>query len=160
MRVEHINPFIVALTEAFKAKLGITPHKKNIGIKNGYTATHDITAVIGLSGNAFGSFALSFPKEASLRIVAKMMGEEGVPDEALAEGIGQLAAGIAESAKTALESGGIKTYLSIPKVILGRSHYICRLKDVPCVEIEFESEFGNFTLEVSLKVPQEAGTPG
>ena len=155
MRIEHINPFIVAMTEVFEASVGVTPRKSNLGLKTGYTPTHDISAVIGLSGNAFGSVVLSFPKDAAHKVVARMLGDQNVTEDYMADGIGELANMIAGSAKAILASNGIKTFISIPRVVLGQSHYIYRPKEVPCVEIAFDTDLGGVTLEICLKVLQE-----
>jgi len=155
MRIEYINPFIVAMTEVFEAGVGITPRKSNLGLKTGYAPSFDVSAVIGLSGNAFGSVVLSFPKEAAYKVVSRLLGKGEVSDDNVADGIGELANMIAGAAKTILASQGIKTFISIPRVVMGQGHYINRPKEVPCVEIAFETELGNVTLEVALKVLQE-----
>ena len=156
MRVEYINPFIVGITQVFESSIGITPHRSSVGLKEDNTPSHDVSAIIGLSGNAFGSIVLSFPRETAQKVMAAMLGDEEVSNEFLADGVGELANMIAGVAKTILAEQGIKTFISIPRVILGLSHYIHRPKEVPCVEIEFETEMGNLVLEVALKVLQEA----
>jgi len=156
MRIEHINPFIVAMTEVFEASVGVTPRKSNIGLKTGHRPTHGVSAVIGLSGDAFGSVVLSFPKEAGQKAVAKMRGEQNVSDDFIADGIGELANRIADAAKTILAKSGIKTFISIPRVVMGQNHHIYRPKEVPCVEIVFDTELGSVTLEICLKVLPEA----
>ena len=155
MRIEHINPFIVAMTEVFEASVGITPRKSNLGLKTGYEPTNDVSAVIGLSGNAFGSVVLSFPREAAQKVVARMRGDENVSDDYVADGIGELANMIAGAAKAILASNGIKTFISIPRIVLGQSHCIYRPKEVPCVEIAFDTDLGAVTLEICLKVVLE-----
>jgi chemotaxis protein CheX len=88
-----------------------------------------------------------------------MLGEEDVSNEFLADGVGELANMIAGAAKSVLAEKGIKTYISIPRVILGSNHYIHRPKEVPCVKIDFTSELGDIVLEVALKVLQESSAP-
>jgi len=159
MRIEHINPFIVGMTEVFETKVGVTPRKSNLGLKKGYQPSHDVSAVIGLSGNAFGSVALSFPSEAARKIVLKMTGEEELSDDSLADGIGELAAMVAGAANALLDANGVKTFMSIPRVVLGQAHYIYRPKEVPCVEIAFDTDLGMVTLEICLKELQETPAP-
>jgi len=144
------------MTEVFEASLGVTPRKSNLGLKVGYTPSYDVSAVIGLSGNAFGSVVLSVPKETAHEVVSRLLGESNISDDCLADGIGELANMIAGAAKAILASNGIKTFISIPRVVMGHGHCIYRPKEVPCVEIAFETELGNVTLEVCLKVLQEA----
>jgi len=159
MRIEHINPFIVGMTEVFEAKVGVTPRKSNLGLKTGFQPSHDISAVIGLSGNAFGSVVLSFPREAAQKIVLKMTGKEELSDDSLADGIGELAMMVADAANAHLGVNGVKTFMSIPRVVLGQAHYIYRPRKVPCVEIAFDTDLGMVTLEICLKDSQEAPIP-
>ncbi|HUW32066.1 MAG TPA: chemotaxis protein CheX [Planctomycetota bacterium] len=159
MKIEHINPFIVGMTSVFEEKVGVKPRKSNLGLKTGYQPSHDVSAVIGLSGNAFGSVVLSFPREAAQKIVFKMLGTEEMSDDSLADGIGDLANMVAGSAKAILADSGVRTFISIPRVVLGQAHYIYRPREVPCVEIAFDTDLGAVTLEICLKVLQETPTP-
>ena len=155
MRIEYINPFIVAVTQVFESSVGITPHRSSVGIKQKNTPSHDVSAIIGLSGNAFGSVVLSFPRETAEQVMSKMLGDEDVSSEFIADGVGELANMIAGVAKTILAEDGVKTFISIPRVVLGLNHYIHRPKEVPCVAVYFSSEMGDIALEVALKVLQE-----
>jgi chemotaxis protein CheX len=159
MRVEYINPFIVAMIQVFESSVGVTPHRSSVGIKEQNTPSHDVSAIIGLSGNAFGSVVLSFPRETAERVMSKMLGDEDVSSEFIADGVGELANMIAGVAKTILAQEGITTFISIPRVILGLSHYIHRPKEVPCVAVDFSTEMGDVVLEVALKVLQETALP-
>jgi len=162
MKVEHINAFIIAVSEVFKTSIGIKPRKSNLNLKTGYAPSNDVSAVIGLSGSTYGSVVLSFPRETALKVVSKMSGGEdhsNTSDDSVADGICELANMIAEQAKSKLTEMNVKTYISIPRVILGSGHYISRPKEVPCVEIEFDSEAGPFTLGVAFKVLQDSFIP-
>lgn len=162
MKVEHINAFIIAVSEVFETTIGTKPHKSNLNVKTGYAPSNDVSAVIGLSGNTYGSVVLSFPRETALKVLSKMPdGEDsrGVSDDRVADAVCELANTIAERAKTKLTEMNIKTYISIARVVLGTGHYISRPKEVPCVEIEFDSEAGPFTLGVAFKVLQDSFIP-
>jgi len=155
MRVEHINPFIVALTQVFESTVGITPSRSNLGIKEGNVPTHDISAIIGLSGNAFGSVVLSFPQRTAQRVVSAMVGEDNPSRDHIADGVGELVNMVAGMAKGLLADSGLKTYIAIPRVIFGLGHFIHRPKGVTCVQVQFETDLGGLALEVALNIHKE-----
>jgi len=158
MRVEYINPFIVALTRVFESTVGITPRRSDLGIKEGNVSTHDVSAIIGLSGNAFGSVVLSFPQSTACKVVSAMVGENDPTKDHIADGVGELVNMVAGMAKGLLAGSGIKTFIAIPRVIFGLGHFIHRPKGVPCVMVRFETEMGNLVLEVALKVLQKTSS--
>jgi len=158
MQVDYINPFIVAIAQVFESSVGTTLRRSKVGIKESDTRSYDVSGIIGFSGSAFGSVALSFPKETAQKIVAAMLGDEDVTDEYIADGVGELANMVAGVAKTALAESGIRTFISIPRTVIGAGHYVHRPKDVPCVEIKFESDLGSVVLDLALKVVPEVST--
>jgi len=157
MDIAHINPFIVAMTQVLQEQASVTPRRSNLGLKQGNVPAHDVSGFVGISGSAYGSVILSFPRQTALRLVGKMCGEELSSNENVAEGVCELAKLVAARARDILAESGIKAFMSIPRAVIGNCHYIHMPKKVPCVEIEFESELGRFTLEVALKVLNGAG---
>jgi chemotaxis protein CheX len=150
MNVSYINPFISSTIDTFKTMLhaDIQPGKPRI--KEDTTPTFDISGVIGLSGDALGAIALSFPKVVALKIVSALLGTSiKVVGPELTDGIGELANIISGYAKQ-----GLKEYhlsISLPNVIVGKNHSISAPTGVPTVIVPFNSSFGEFVLEISLK---------
>jgi chemotaxis protein CheX len=150
MNVSYINPFISSTIDTFKTMLhaDISPGKPRI--KEGSAPTFDISGVIGLSGDAIGAIALSFPKLVSLKIVSALLGMPvKVVGPELTDGIGELANIISGYAKQGLKE--YKLSISLPNVIVGKGHTIAAPTGVPTVIVPFDSTFGEFVLEVSLK---------
>lgn len=87
-----------------------------------------------------------------------MLGGGDISNEYLADGVGELANMIAGVAKSILAENRIKTFISIPRTVMGLGHYIHRPKQVPCVEIKFESDMGDMVLDVALKVARQPAT--
>jgi len=157
MNIDHINPFIVGMTQALQQQVGVTPHRSNLGLKQGNVPAHDVSVFVGVSGSAYGSVVLSFPRQTAVGVVKRMNAEQDISADCLLESVCGLAEMAVEKARDLLAESGIKAFTSIPRVVMGSSHYIHTPREVPCVEIEFESELGPFTLEVALKVLNEAG---
>ena len=111
-------------------------------------ATHDVSGIIGFSGDFVGSMVLSFQMPAALGIVKAFAGVDCAPTSLeFTDAIGELANMIAGSAKT--HFGG--TSISIPTVVVGAGHLIARMHDIPCILIPCVTSHGNFAVEVNVK---------
>ena len=152
MQVDYINPFIVAVTQVFESSIGTTLRRSKIGIKESDTRSYDVSGIVGFSGSAFGSVALSFPKQTAKEVVTAMLGGDEANDDDIADGVGELANMVAGVAKTALAERGVKTFISIPRAVIGAGHYVHRPKNVQCVEIKFESDMGTVVLDLAIRV--------
>jgi chemotaxis protein CheX len=150
MNVTYINPFISATINTFHTMLNIDVKPDKPILKTSPFPTYDISGIIGLSGNAQGNIAISFPKIIALKIVSKMIGTDiKVVGPELADGIGELANIIAGNAKKDLTQ--FQLSISLPNVIIGKGHIIANPSGVPAMIVPFVSPLGNFAMEVSLK---------
>ncbi len=114
--------------------------------------TYDVSGIIGLSGNAQGTIALSFGKIVALRVVSGMLGMEiKIIGPELTDGIGELANIIAGYAKKDLTK--YRLSISLPNVIVGRNHIINSPTGAHTIIVPFTSPIGDFCMEVSLKTP-------
>jgi len=111
---------------------------------------YDVSGVIGLSGEAQGTIALSFDKIASLKIVSKMIGMElKVVGADLTDGIGEIANIVAGYAKQYLTE--FKVSISLPNVVIGKSHELAAPSGVATIVVPYSCELGRFAVEVALK---------
>jgi chemotaxis protein CheX len=150
MDVSYINPFISATITTFKTMMNIEVKPDKPSLKTSPFPTYDISGIIGLSGNAQGNIAISFPKIIALKIVSKMVGADiKVIGPELADGIGELANIIAGNAKKDLIEYQLS--ISLPNVIIGKAHTIANQSGVPAIIVPFVCPLGNFAMEVSLK---------
>ncbi|MBD3315779.1 MAG: chemotaxis protein CheX [Chitinivibrionales bacterium] len=150
MDVAYVNPFIVAIRDTFNTMMGTALGMGEPLIKSEPYPTHDISGVIGLSGEARGSVTLSFPREVALKVVSKLLGvpvEEEGPE--LTDGIGELANIVAGNAKKGLTQ--YQMSLSLPNVIVGKDHALSTPADAPTVMVPFQCDLGELSMEVTLK---------
>ena len=70
----------------------------------------------------------------------------------ISDALGELANMVAGVAKTTLAERGVKTFISIPRAVIGAGHYVHRPKNVQCVEIKFESDMGTVVLDLAIRV--------
>jgi chemotaxis protein CheX len=150
MDVSYVNPFISATVNVFKTMINteIMPGKPRL--KSIPHPTYDISGIIGLSGNAQGSIAISFPKILALKVVSKMLDSEiKVVGPELTDGIGELANIIAGNAKQGLAQYQLS--ISLPNVIIGKDHTIASQSGIPTIVVPFVSQLGEFAMEISLR---------
>ncbi|NLE02400.1 MAG: chemotaxis protein CheX [Fibrobacter sp.] len=154
MDVAYINPFILSTIETFKKMLNNDIKPGKVVLKNDSTHTYDVSGIIGLSGEAQGSICLSFPKPIALKVVSTFVGMEiKIVGPEVADAIGELANIIAGNAKQHLTQFNLS--ISLPKVIMGSGHKIASQRDVPTIVVPFNSNLGDFAMEVSLKTPEK-----
>ncbi len=149
MDVKLINPFINATinvleTMAFvKVTAGIPYGKKD------NTAVGDVTGVLGLTGVAHGTIAVTFEEKCILTVVSNMFGEEmGSLNEDIADAVGELTNMISGQARRELDEIGKVFKAAIPSVITGKNHTIRHYSDGPKIAIPFKTDGGEFTIEV------------
>lgn len=154
MKVEYINPFIESVFELFSTMLGCEAKRGEVGfVKNGI-GDQEFTALIGLSGPARGSVALSFPANTALAMSGRLLGIELTEmDETIPDALGELVNIVAGGAKAKLHEGNGKPIdLSLPNVIRGSDYAIDSPSDADWLDIPFQSELGTFNLRVTFEV--------
>ena len=144
----------------FKTMLGteLTLSKPVLTVDDVYA---DVSSVIGFSGDASGCVVLCFPMTTALKVASAFSGVEMTKDhEDFADALGELANIVAGQAKANLE--GFDISISLPNVIVGRSHTVLRSKQRPRLVIPCHSSLGRFTVEVAMVIEktQGAGRPG
>lgn len=150
LKVEHINPFIVATIETFKSMIKIDAKPGPISLTRIKSFQFDISGIIGLSGGAKGTVSLTFPKITALKIVSAFVGEKIVTmDAGVIDAIGELANIVAGAAKSGLTNYNIN--ISLPTVVTGENHDLSGSKDVTPIFVPFETVLGSFSLVVSFK---------
>ncbi|MDR3012877.1 MAG: chemotaxis protein CheX [Chitinispirillales bacterium] len=155
MDVSYVNPFIMSTIETLQKMLNVESHAGTLAIKNNALHTFDVTGVIGLSGEAAGSICLSFPQDVALRTVSALLGMEvtDMGDE-VTDGIGELVNIVAGNAKQYLTAQKYNLSISLPKVVIGRSHSVASMSGVPTFVVPILSKLGEFAMEISLKTPE------
>ena len=152
MDVRMINPFIestlhVLETMAFTKAKGGKPY-----LKKDKSARGDVSAVIGLTGDVKGTISVSFTENSILSIVSKMFGEEiREINEDIKDAVGEIANMISGQARQSLEKLDRNLKAAIPTVVMGKNHSINHITDEKIVAIPFNSDHGEFTIEVCFE---------
>ena len=157
-RENLIQDFIDSTTDALTTMSAVDVKTKSVEEINGQTNSMDVTAclditgILGFSGGRKGAILVTFPTEIALKVVGGMLGVELTEIDAdVRDGIGEVVNMIAGGAKTRLQSKGINFELSIPNTVIGRNHQIAAPATTTRTRIEFETDIGDFFMEVYIK---------
>ncbi|WP_168203967.1 chemotaxis protein CheX [Aliikangiella coralliicola] len=138
---------IIATMASIEANRGKSFYKKN-NVAHGV-----VSASIGMvSPNAKGSLALSFSKEAILKIISNMLQEEflEVNDE-VADCVGELTNMVAGGAKKIMSEEGFDFDMATPVVVCGPDHQIVHNIKGTVVTIPFEIDSREFYAEICFE---------
>ncbi len=152
MDVNYINPFLAGTLEVLKKMAHIDAVPGRPRVKQDEAAFGDVSGIIGITGDALGSLALSFSEACICRIVANMLGEQcgGVTQEII-DATGELTNMISGASRTQMEKMGMRVYAAIPTVVHGRQHTISHILKSPSIVIPFSTAAGPFFVDVCIK---------
>jgi chemotaxis protein CheX len=150
MDASYITPFITSIQNVFNTMLQLPVTINDPTLKSGSGASHDVSGIIGMSGDVAGSVVLSFPQDTAEAIVALFCGERLDPSSSdFADAIGELVNMVSGGAKAGFE--GKKVSISCPSVVLGKGHTIASQSDTPCVVIPCTTDCGDLAIEVAIR---------
>jgi chemotaxis protein CheX len=152
MKAEIINPFLEATLSVLKTMASLEPIPGKAYLKNGSSATGDVTGIVGFTGETEGSLCISFSRACILMIVTRMFGEEvkEVNDE-VKDAVGELTNVISGDSRRRLEEIGHHFTGAVPSVISGPGHEVKHITRGPVLSIPFSTKAGAFTVEVCFK---------
>jgi len=150
MDASFITPFVSSIQNVFSTMLQLDVQVNEPVLKRGGTPTHDVSGIIGMSGDVVGSVVLSFPETTASAVVQTFTGESFAVDSAdFADAIGELVNMVSGGAKAMF--AGKNVSISVPSVVVGRGHSVAKQSDVPCVCIPCSTDCGDLTIEVAIK---------
>lgn len=152
MDANLVNPFIEATltvletTASTEAKAG-TPF-----LKRNHAALGPVTGMINLTGEFKASIALSFDEKGILSIVSKMFGEELTElNDEIKDAVGEIANMISGQVTNSIATLGDSLKATMDDVIIAENHSIRHIGDFPVVALPFQTEFGDFTIEICFE---------
>ncbi|MDR2480327.1 MAG: chemotaxis protein CheX [Treponema sp.] len=122
---KYIQPFISVSKNVFKEFVGADlSEERPYFAQTGAVMEWDISAVIGLTGEARGAVVISMKKELAIKITGMLTGQEprNVDDDVV-DAIGEIVNIIAGNVKKSLEDS-FRLVISLPTIIQGREHSI------------------------------------
>ena len=151
MDVQFINPFLEGTKSVLETMAMVEPKVGKPYLKKDNLAKGDVSAIIGMTGSARGSLALSFSQNCILKIVSNMLGEDHREiNDAVRDAVGEITNMISGVARKNLEAKGFSIMAAIPTVVSGKSHCILHVLGGPSIIIPFETADGPFFVDVCL----------
>jgi chemotaxis protein CheX len=155
MDVRFINPFLDGAKEVLKTMAFIDATPGKAYLKKGDMAHGDVSGIIGITGDAIGSLAVSFHTNCICGIVSSMLGETHTePTREVLDAVGELTNMISGVARTHMEKNGLSVYAAIPSVVVGVGHTINHILKAPSIVIPFSTPQGDFVIDVCIKPTQ------
>jgi|WetSurMetagenome_2_1015567.scaffolds.fasta_scaffold14983_6 chemotaxis protein CheX len=154
MDKKWLDSFIAATARLFSTMLSIEATAGTPRIKIEPFPTFDVSGLIGFSGLAQGSVAISFPRETALKVVSAMVGVTYADvDRDVCDAVGEIANIIAGGAKKDLAE--LKLSISLPQVVVGKGHILSSISTIPVTVVPFSTSIGDFVLELCLRKNRE-----
>lgn len=152
MDVRFINPFVHGTVEAMKKIAFMDFHPGKVYLKESNVAAGDVSGIIGITGDATGSLAISFTETCICNIVSGMRGElHTAADRGVFDAVREITKMILAVAGTYIEKEGMKVYAALPTVVYGKSHTIEPMFDSPSITIPFSTEKEAFVVDICIK---------
>jgi len=151
MDVKFINPFLYGTAEVMEKMAFLKPVAGKPFAKTDDTARGDVSGIIGMTGDATGSLAMSFSESCIIGIVDKMLGEHhSEVNRAVLDAVGELTNMISGAARKLMEKDNLKVFSAIPTVVFGKAHTVHHVIRGPSIVIPFKTEVGDFVIDVCL----------
>lgn len=151
MNVKFINPFLEATIDVLKTMAFVDPTPGKPYLKKDNYAKGDISAIIGMTGAAKGSLALTFSESCIVKIVSNMLGEDITEINGdIKDAVGEITNMVSGAARKKLEAEGFIITAAIPTVVSGKGHSIVHVMGGPSIIIPFSTEHGPFVVDVCL----------
>jgi chemotaxis protein CheX len=145
-----IAPFISSIQHVFSTMFQLPVEVGNPSIKKGSECTHDVSGIIGMSGEFQGSVVLSMPGDTAVAVVALFTGEKyDTNSDDFADAVGEIINMVCGNAKAAFQRKNVS--ISCPSVVVGPKHRVSSQSDIPCVLIPCSTDCGELVLEVAIK---------
>ncbi len=146
--VEIAKPFVKATINVLSTMAMIDPKPGKPFVKKDNTASGDVSAVIGFTGDRNGSISVSFSKKCAIALVKSMLGDD-IQDivQDAKDAVGEITNMISGQARAGLSEMGMNFAGSTPSVIMGDNHTITHVSSNPVMAIPFSTPHGEFFVE-------------
>jgi CheY-specific phosphatase CheX len=159
MKVESINPFIQALSQAFQARFDMQTVHEPPSVRTGTSPRPwDVTTVAGIVGGCRGTVLLHCTSAVALKLASVALGSEVTElDDEAADTLVALLRDVLDTA--AARSPDLDFAVATPVVLLGAGHRAAFEQAAPCISIPFETPAGGIEMEIALEEDQAPPAP-
>ena len=152
IRVEFINPFIIAVSKTLETMVGCKVTREPPQVKKCRSALYPVSGIIGLSGVVVGTVVLTMSEALALKSASAMLMDDYTEmNDDVFDAVGELTNVIAGNAKAQLED--YKLNLSLPNVIFGKDAELRFPERCQPISIPFQTDFGPMAIEIGFTDP-------
>ncbi len=147
---KQLGPEIVKATqEVFDTMIMMTVEAKKAAAVSDSVFESNISTMLGLGGEIRGLLAIHFPEKVAVEITSSFLGMTVAElDDDVQDAIGELANMVAGNLKNFFSANKIQTELAIPTIVVGKSYRTSGLAGADKVRVFFDSEPGDFVIEL------------
>lgn len=150
MDANLIAPFISSVQHVFSTMFQLPVEVGDPSMKKGNACSHDVSGIIGMSGEFQGNVVLSMPSDTAVAVVALFTGEKyDTESDDFADAVGEMINMICGNAKATFQRKNVS--ISCPSVVVGANHRVSGQSDIPCVLIPCHTDCGELMLEVAIR---------
>lgn len=152
MDVRFINPFLNGTIEVLKKMAFTEPVAGKPFAKDTIVAGGDVSAIIGVTGDAIGSLAISFTEPCICYLAGKILGEAFTEaNQDVFDAAGEITNMVSGVARSQLQKEGLTIFAAIPSIIYGKGHTFQHILKTPSIVVPFTTEKGDFIIDVCLQ---------
>jgi chemotaxis protein CheX len=150
IKLDLIKPFVEATERVLRDMLGVEAKPGQIILKEKPYPMYEVSAMLGIHGDAEGVVVLSMSAEAAQKVVVGLLGDGITDGERLtADAVGEVLNIIVGAGKGKIEDMNLGC--GIPSVIIGTGHTVWQPRDIPSALIVLDTDWGEMALEVNFK---------
>jgi chemotaxis protein CheX len=151
MDIRLINPFLLAAMHVLKTMAEIDAKPGKPSLREDVPGPGDVSAIIGITGDAQGSMALIFTAQCIMGISSYLLGEDFTQSELeVRDTAGELTNMICGDARRRLAEQGLILQAGRPSIAEGKGRSIMHVADGSRVAVPFETSHGSFRVEVAF----------
>jgi chemotaxis protein CheX len=146
-----INTFVGGVDSVFQTMLSVKPRRCPARVGKGNRDGPALTSLVGFSGQVHGVVVLRFPSETAVQLAGRMLGTEMTAvNEEVIDAISEIVNMVAGSAKAKFDYDP-PLELGLPTVVQGSDYKIAYPSGAAWLEVPFESDAGEFRMELTFE---------
>ena len=151
MKIEYINPFIMAANSVLEMVLGAAPTKGAVAMQPTTFTSQQCNVVCGVTGQAHGQVIYGMSLTTADKVASHMLGQPiKTFDQLAASAIAELGNMISGHAMSKLSESSYICDITPPTIIRGKDVKISTLS-IPAIVIPLETEHGEMFITVGLQ---------
>lgn len=158
MKVEFLNPFLVAIRDVLQSELGESPELGRLAAESSSFTSDDLTVLVGVTGAVEGVVFYGMSEGTARRLAGAMMGTTvAVLDELAESAIAELGNIIAGRASAGLEEAGFSCRLAPPSLVRGRGAIISTVQ-ISRLVVPVTTSKGEIRVHLALRLHSNAAS--